>query len=94
MIKSFHKNKVFISTTQANLNSMTAHNFEKINLLEVYNLIKELDVICLSESYLDSYIASNNEYLNIKGYKLYRADHPNNVKRGGICAYIRELLPV
>ena len=94
MIKSFHKNKVFISTTQATLNSMSVHNFEKINLLEVYNLIKELDVICLSESYLDSYIASNNEYLNIKGYKLYRADHPNNVKRGGICAYIRELLPV
>ena len=23
-----------------------------------------------------------------------RADHPNNVKRGGVCAYVRETLPV
>ena len=77
-----------------NLNSMTAHNFEKINLLEAYNTINKFDVICLSESYLDSSIASDNDNLNIKGYNLYRADHPNNVKRGDVCAYIRESLPV
>ena len=77
-----------------NLNSMTAHNFEKINLLEAYNTINKFDVICLSESYLDSSIASDNDNLNIKGYNLYRADHPNNVKRGGVCAYIRESLTV
>ena len=72
-----------------NLNSMTAHIFEKINLLEAYNIINKFEVICLSESYLDSSIASDNDNLNIKGYNLYRADHPNNVKRGGVCAYIR-----
>ena len=77
-----------------NLNSMTAHSFEKINLLEAYNTIKKFDVICLSESYLDSSIASHNHDLNIKGYNLYRANHPNNVKKGGVCAYIRESLPV
>ena len=72
---------------------MTAYNFEKINLLEAYNTINKLDVIYLSESYLDSSIASDNDNLNIKGYNLYRADHPSNVKRGGVCAYIRESLP-
>ena len=77
-----------------NLSSMTAHNFKKINLLEAYNTINKFDVICLSESYLDSSIASDNDNLNIKGYNLYRADHPNNVKRDGVCAYIRESLPV
>ena len=77
-----------------NLSSMTACNFEKINLLEAYNTINKFDVICLSESYLDSSIASDNDNLNIKGYNLYRADHPNNVKRGDVCAYIRESLPV
>ena len=56
---------------------MTAHNFEKINLLEAYITINKFDVICLSESYLDSCIASDNDNLNIKGYNLYRADHPN-----------------
>ena len=40
-----------------NLNSMTAHNFKKINLLEAYNTINKFDVICLSESYLDSSIS-------------------------------------
>ena len=50
-----------------NLNSMTAHNFEKINLLETYNTIQKFDVICLLESYLDSSIAFDNDDLNIKG---------------------------
>ena len=77
-----------------NLNSMTAHHFEKINLLEAYNTISKSDVICLSKSYLDSSIASDKDNLNIKGYYLYRADHPNNVKRGGVSAYIRDSLPV
>ena len=25
---------------------------------------------------------------------MVRADHPNNVKRGGVCAYARESVPV
>ena len=73
-----------------NLKSMTALNFEKINLLEAYNTINKFDVMCLSESYLDSSIASDNDGLNIKGYNLYRSKHPNNVKKGCVCAYIRE----
>ena len=30
-----------------------------------------------------AYIAFDNDDLNIKGYNLYRADHPNSVKGGG-----------
>ena len=66
-----------------NLNSLTAHNLEKINLLEAYNTINKFDVIYLSESYLDSSITLDNDELNITGYNLYRSNHPNNVKRGG-----------
>ena len=72
-----------------NFNSMTAHNFEKINLLKAYNTINKFSVICLSESYLDSYRASDNDDLNIKGYNLYRSDQPNNVKRGSVCISYR-----
>ena len=82
-----------LSICHWNLNSMTACNFEKINL-EAYNTINKFDVICVSESYLDSSIVSDNNNLNIKGYNLYRVDHPNNVKRGSVCAYIWELLLV
>ena len=73
---------------------MNAHNFKKINFLEAYNTINKYDVICLSESYLDSSMASHNDDLNIKGYNLYRPNNPNNVKRNCVCAYIRESLPV
>ena len=82
------------SVCRWNLNSITAHNFEKINLPEAYHTINRFDVICLSESYLYSSIASDNDDLNIKVYSLYRADHPNNAKRCGACAYITESLPV
>ena len=53
-----------------NLNNMTAHNFEKTNLLEAYNTINNFDVICLLESYFDWSMASDNNDLNIKGYNL------------------------
>ena len=51
-------------------------------------------MICLSESYLDASVSSDNDNLNIDGYKLVRADHPGNVKRGGVCVYFKESLPV
>ena len=69
-----------------NLNSLAAHNFEKVGLLEAFNSINKFDIICVSESYLDSTFPSDSEDINIKGYKLVRADNPNNIKRGGVCA--------
>ena len=43
----------------------------------------------MSEIYLDSSIPSD-----LEGYNLVCADHPNNVKRGGICIYYKQSLPV
>ena len=77
-----------------NLTSITAHNFAKIDLLQAYNTIHQHDMICLSESYLDTFVSSGNDNLNISGYKLVRADHPRNVKRGGVYVYFKESLPV
>ena len=39
-----------------NLNSISAHNFIKISLLKTYIVTYKLDVICLSETCLDSSI--------------------------------------
>ena len=44
-------------------------------------------MICLLESYLDSSVSSGNDNLIIYGYKLVRADHPENVERGGVCVF-------
>ena len=76
-----------------NLYSLTAQNFEKVNLLEAYSIVNKFDIICLLESSLDSSIIAENNNLKVNGYKMWRADHPNDVKRGGVCAYIRESLP-
>ena len=77
-----------------NLNSLPAHNFSKMLLLKAYNAIYKYDFICLSETFLDSSIPSDHVSLELEGYKLVRADHPNNVKRGGVCIYYKESLPV
>ena len=63
-----------------NLNSISAHNFIK-NLYYAY--IVSTPNLCLSQTYLDSSISSNNKRLTIPSYDLYRADHPSIVKRGG-----------
>ena len=45
-------------------------------------------MICLSESYLDASVSTYNDNLNRNGYKFVRADHPGNVKTGGVCVCI------
>ena len=46
--------------------------------------------MCLSETYLDNSVLSEESDLNFPGYKLVRADYPQNVKTGGICIYFEE----
>ena len=75
-----------------NLNSLCAHNFSKVTQLKAYNSLYKHDSICLSETYLDSSIT--DEEVKIKDYKLIHADHPDNIKRGGVCIYHKESLPV
>ena len=41
---------------------------------------------------MDSSIPDN--VLDIEGYRLVHADHPNNIKRGGVCIYYKESLLV
>ena len=65
----------------------------KIVQLKAYNSIYKHDFICLSETYLDSLTPLNNNSLQNEGYNLVRADHPNDVKRRGVCIYYRESLP-
>ena len=70
-----------------NLTSITTHNFIKVSLLTAYNSIQKFDIICLSETYLNSETLSNNENLDMPGYDLIRADHVSNTTRGRVCIY-------
>ena len=70
-----------------NSNSVCAHNFIKLSLLRTYIFINKIDIICLSETYLDSSIPSDDDNLELPGYNLVRTDNPTNTKRGGVCIY-------
>ena len=81
-----------LSVCHWNLNSITAHNFSKLTQLKAYASTYKHDFISLSETYLDSSTPDN--LINIEGYNLVRADHPDNIKRGEVCIYYKEFLPV
>ena len=59
-----------------NLNSISAHNYTKISLLTAYVLVHNFDIICLSETYLNSETSTDDQNLETLGYCLLRADHP------------------
>ena len=46
-----------------NLNSITAHNYAKLSLLTAYNLVDSFDMICLSETYLNSETPPNYQVI-------------------------------
>ena len=52
------------------------------------------DIICLSETYLDSSVPYDDPRLNLSGYKLVRADNLSNNKRGGFSIYFKETLAI
>ena len=81
-----------LSVCHWNLNSLCAHNHEKLTQLKAYNSLYKYDFICLSETFLDSSIPDDK--IKIEGYELVRDDHPDHTKRGGVCIYYRESLPV
>ena len=61
-------------------------------MLAAYNCVYRYDIICISESFLDSTISDDDNILHMEGYNLTRADHPDNIKRGGVCLYFKKSL--
>ena len=73
------------SIAQWNLNSIAAQNVVKLSQLEAYNTLHSYDLICLSETWLDSTTSIDSNDLSLRGYNLHRVDNPDNVKKGGLC---------
>ena len=74
------------------MNSISAHNNIKVSLLRAYISTHKFDVICISETYLDSDTSDDDSNLKIAGYNLIRADHSSNTKQGGVFIYYKHLL--
>ena len=77
-----------------NLNSISAQSYTKVSLLTAYNLIHNFDIICVSETFLNSETAPNDSNLEIPGYNMYRANHPSNCSRGGVFIFYKATLPL
>ena len=88
------KSKHCLSVCHYNVNSIVAHNFAKLSSFEAFNAVHNFDIIYISESFLDSSFSSDDSALTLKGYKLVRADHPLDIRRGGTCIYYKETLPI
>ena len=71
------------------LNRLAAYDFIKVALKYAFTTIICFDIVYLSETFLDSTTPVDDINIQINGYLL---DHLNNIKRGGICIYIKELL--
>ena len=56
--------------------------------MQAFHTLHKFDIICLSETYLDSSVSI------INGYKLLRVDHPSDTKRGRVCIYHKESISV
>ena len=80
------------SISHWNLNSIAAQNFVKLSQLEAYNTMHSHDLICLSETWLDSTTSINSNDLSLNDFNLLRVDDPDNVKKGGVCVYYKETL--
>ena len=57
-----------------------------------WHIIHEFDIICLSETYLDSSIFLDDDNLVIPGNNLICSDHPSSTKRGSVCLYCKSYL--
>ena len=71
------------------LTYLATDNFVKIPLLEAYANTHNFDVVCLSETFLDSSYSNDDPRLQLSGYSLVRADH---TKRGRVCIYYKEFI--
>ena len=50
--------------------------------------------MCLTETFLNSSIPSDDNRITIDGYNLIRSDHPSDSKKGGVCIYYKKHIPL
>ena len=72
------KKQDFFLFFRLNVNNIIAHN--KLSLLEAYNTIYKYDILCISETYLDSSVSVDDTTLSLPGYSLVRSDHLTMLK--------------
>ena len=83
-----------LSICHWNLNSIWVEGFSKLSQILAFLNINQFDIFCLTETFLDSSTSSDDPRLVIKVYKLFRCDHPSNLRGDGVCLYFKDHLLV
>ena len=74
-----------------NLNSITAYDFVRFSLLEAYHSVYNNDLNGIVKTHHDDTV--DKDRLALNRYTLYKANHPKNLKRGGVGLYVKDSLP-
>ena len=77
-----------------NLNGIAAHHFIKILILPGYITGRNFDIICSSETFLNSSLGREDDGLKIEGHNLIRSDDPSRPQNGAACICYREHIPL
>jgi len=76
------------------LNSISARGQVKIPVIEAYNSVHRYDIFAISETMLNSTVHNDDIFIEGFSREIYRSDHVNNIRSGGVCIYYREGLAV
>ena len=56
---------------------------------EYFVVSNNIDFLCISETFLDSFDDNIYDSLNINDHNLMHSDHPSNAKPGGVAIYYK-----
>ena len=84
----------YFSICHWNLNGLTVHNFLKVFQLQDFNLVHKIDIICISETHIDSSVSKDDNALSIEGYSIIQAHHSSNTKKGDVCIYYNDKISI
>ena len=81
--------KISLSVCNWNLDSIWVEDFSKLSQISAFLNVRQFDVFCLTETFLDPSILSEDPRLATEEYKLFRCDRPSSLRRGGVCLYFK-----
>ena len=80
-----------LSICDWNLNSILAHDYSKLFLLKAYISVHKFDIICLSETYLDSTVPLDDDNLVISGGIIWFALTIHLIQTRGCLSLLQKL---
>ena len=86
--------KTKLSFAVWNLDSIPARDFARIPLIETFQATYDFDLFGVCESLLDKGITNDDIFINDFSPETLRVDKPESIRKGGVCLYYKENLPI